>query len=60
MPRAKKTISESDTALMISPTDKEPTKEIAEQKKAKPKKVEWKDEPPKYDAKFGKFIVKFD
>jgi hypothetical protein len=35
-------------------------KELTEQKKAKPKKSEWKDEPPKYEARFGKFIVKFD
>ena len=58
MPRGKKkTTSEPVTD---SPIAKEPTREIAEQKKAKPKKSEWKDEPPKYDARFGKFLVKFD
>jgi hypothetical protein len=55
MPKSKKTISESVTESP-TPTVKEPT----EQKKAKAKKTEWKDEPPKYEAKFGKFIVKFD
>ena len=62
MPRGKKKTSEPDTDSLMAttPTAKEPTREIAEQKKAKPKKSEWKDEPPKYEARFGKFLVKFD
>jgi hypothetical protein len=57
MPRGKKKISEPVTD---SPMEKEPTREIAEPKKAKVKVPKWKDEPPKYEAHFGKFLVKFD
>lgn len=55
MPRGKKKTSEPVTDLKT-----EPPKEIAEQKKAKVKLPKWKDEPPKYEASFGKFLVKFD
>jgi len=63
MPRGKKkTTSEpvTDSLTATTPTAKEPTREIAEEKKAKVKTPKWKDEPPKYEAQFGKFLVKFD